>query len=251
MEAPSKRDEIVQQHFDRNTARYVELYRDTYLQTCLKRLFPLKDYSSVPQRPSLLDVGGGGGIFSDVFLRLFPGGTACCLDMSEKMLRSNRQDPRKMLVVATAKSIPLRSAAFDLINVDCLMHHMVDSSGYNGTIRGIQEFLNKLRGHLRPGGMILVREIYHESPILDNFSARLLFSLSMTELPQIFCQTLNRVGMHTANAGVCFLTRSQWKKAVSDCGYNVRSLIVNPWRSVKFKALGFWNSGELHYVLTA
>lgn len=250
MQPLSTRDEIVQQHFDRNTFRYVEQYRDPHRQICLERLATLKDHVTAAGRPSLLDIGGGGGTFSDLFLHHYPEGKACCLDLSEEMLRANQPDSRKVLIAATAKAIPLRKAAFDVINIDCVMHHMVDRAGYFGTISGIREFLGGLHGYLRPGGVVTIREIYHESPAIDNLGARLLFALSMAKLPGVAGRLLEKAGMHTANAGVCFLTRSQWKHVVSAAGYGVRTLSEKPWRSVKLKACGFWSSGELHYVLT-
>jgi ubiquinone/menaquinone biosynthesis C-methylase UbiE len=136
------RDEVVQQHFNRNTYRYVEQYRDPHRQICFERLASLKDHVAAKRSPSLLDIGGGGGTFIDLFLKLYPDGTACCLDLSEEMLRANQRDSRKVLVAGTAKAIPLREAAFDVINVDCLMHHMVDHAGYSNTISAIRGFLD-------------------------------------------------------------------------------------------------------------
>jgi SAM-dependent methyltransferase len=250
MQSMSARDEFVQQHFNRNTFRYVEQYREPHRQICFERLLSLKDYVAAVRSPFLLDIGGGGGALIDVFLKLYPEGTACCLDLSEEMLRANQPDSRKVLVAGTAKAIPLRAAAFDVINIDCLMHHMVDLAGYHCTISGIRGFLGELRNYLRPDGVVAIREIYHESPGLDNLGARLLFALSMTRVPPLLVEFLEKIGMHTANAGVCFLTRSQWNRVVSEAGYTVRALSVKPWRSMKLKACGFWNSGELYYLLT-
>jgi hypothetical protein len=166
------------------------------------------------------------------------------------MLKTNRPDPRKVLVAATARALPPRALAFDVVNIDCVMHHMVDRISYSGTISVLPP-VPGLRSFLRPGGLVMIREIYHESFAAADLGARLLFELSTATVPPLAGRLLEKAGMHTANAGVCFLTRSHWRDVLWGAGYAVQGSKVQPWRSLELKACGFRNSGELDYVLAA
>jgi SAM-dependent methyltransferase len=251
MPAAELSESAVRDHFDENRELYTDQYRDTYTTVCLDRLRMLTPLFRPDQPISLLDIGCGGGIFTDLFLSAYPRATAWGLDLSEKMLRSNLDHPRKHLMLASARSIPLRPAMFDVINIDTIMHHLIDFGGYAKTVEGIGQFLDGVKSFLAPGGVIAIREIYHESFLRDNLGARCLFVATTTPLPAVCVSVLKKAGVNTANAGVCFLTRSQWRSVIDRAGYSVRSLEAGAWpRSVKLMACGFRGSGALNYIIS-
>ena len=251
MPAAKFSESTVRDHFNHNSTLYTDEYRDPYTRVCSERLQMLSPLFRSDQPISLLDIGCGGGIFADLFLSSYPRASAWGFDLSENMLRSNRPHPRKHVLLASAAAIPVRTGFFDVINIDTIMHHLIDHAGYSQTIKGIQRFLDGVKYLLAPGGVIAIREIYHESFVLDNLGARCLFAITTTPLPSSCIAVLKKAGVNTANAGVCFLTRSQWRKAIHQAGYSVRALQANPWpRSVKLMACGFRGSGTLNYIIS-
>jgi SAM-dependent methyltransferase len=230
---------------------YTDQYRGPYEEICLERLRMLGGFFSIRQRLALLDIGCGGGAFADLFLKAYPEASACCLDFSERMLRSNTQSPRKHLMLASARAIPLKPGVFDLINLDAIMHHMIEPGGYKSTIEGIRRLLVELKPLLAANGLIAIREIYHESYVIDNLGARFLFALSTAKLPSVCASALAAAGLNTVGSGVCFLTKSQWANIIDDAGYCARVLTVKPWgSSLKMKACGFRGSGYLYYIIS-
>ena len=73
----------------------------------------------------------------------------------------------------------------------------------------IEKCLRHLQSKLMPGGVICVREIYHEYFGYETLGTRIIFFLSTLSVPGIVERLLKSVGLQTANAGVCFLTRRQ------------------------------------------
>ena len=68
--------------------------------------------------------------------------------------------------------------SFDLVNIDCLMHHLVDTSGYRASVEKISSFLRSVCGMLKPSGTLMVREIYHESVLINGAASRLIYSIT-------------------------------------------------------------------------
>lgn len=192
----------------------------------------------------------GGGIWADLFLDTYPSATVVCVDISLAMLRKNRLRPGKHLMVANAFELPFREHTFDLINLDALMHHLVDSRGYLETIFGIVWFLRSLRALLKPGGKVLIREIYHESTGRPDWIGYLLFNLSTLPLSWPLA-SLVALCIRSQGSGICFLTRSQWKAVASQAGYRIEGWEELDER-VPFirKFAGFRESGNLFMLLS-
>jgi ubiquinone/menaquinone biosynthesis C-methylase UbiE len=255
-DAPKKGEQVkdvaIREHFDTNTNLYVDKYEASYKVICHERIRLLKDY--VDARPgqslTILDVGCGAGIFADLLLDAYPHVNIFCLDSSQGMLKRNASDGRKILVLGDAKALPFRPQSFDLINVDTVMHHLVDRNGYRDTRVVIKLFLRSLHPLLKPGGLVIVREIYHESILWDNLGSRLVYELSTLRLPAGMANLLKRLGLKTANVGVCFLTRKQWDQVLRQTGFKVLSLIQKPWTSHPLRIIGFRHNGDLYYALS-
>ncbi len=188
-------------------------------------------------------------MFVDMLLDRLPNAQAVGLDSSIGMLKKNIPRPRKTLVLGEGKTLPFSPKSFDLINVDTVMHHLVDFRGYDSTIGTIEAFLSSLRRLLRPRGLLIVREIYHEFILRDNLGSRLIYELSTLRGPVVAANLLKYIGINTAKAGVCFLTRKQWNKVFERTGYEFLQATQKPWTKHYLEKVGFRYNGDLYYTL--
>jgi SAM-dependent methyltransferase len=243
-------DAAVREHFDSHTDLYVDKYQEAYKALCRERISLLNDFVDIAGKPiTILDVGCGAGVFIDMLLNQSTSAQAFGMDSSLGMLKRNALVPRKSLVLGDARELPFRPKSFDLINVDTVMHHLVDFRGYHKTLGAIERFLLSLQELLKPGGLLIVREIYHESWLRDNFGARLIYELSTLRLPRGFVNLFKHLGLSTANAGVCFLTRRQWDVVFRRTNYKTLAITDKPWIKHRLKKMGFPNNGDLYYAL--
>ncbi|MGC1484826.1 MAG: methyltransferase domain-containing protein [Candidatus Acidiferrum sp.] len=244
-------DEIVRNHFDAHTDLYVDKYEETYKEMCRERLTLLKNFLDMGCRESMkiLDVGCGAGVFVDMLLDRYPNAEAVGVDSSLGMLKRNIAVRRKMLLLGDAKELPFRPNSFDLINVDTVMHHLVDFRGYGNTLDTIEDFLSSLGRLLKPGGLLIVHEIYHEYLLRDNLGSRLVYEISTLHLPPVLANLLRYMGMEAANAGVCFLTRRQWGELFKRTHFEILQVREKHWDKHNFEKMGFRYNGDLYYTL--
>ncbi len=244
-------DARVREHFDTNTDLYVDTYKAAYRAICEERIGLLERFLSVPSGEPLtiLDVGCGAGTFLDMLLNRYPHSRAFGVDSSQGMLSRNAPSPRKKLILSDARELLFGPNSFDLINVDTVMHHLIDYSGYRNTLGAIERFLSTTRELLKPNGLMIVREIYHEFVLQDDFGARLVYELSTLRMPAIVADLLKRLGMITANAGVCFLTRRQWEEMFKRTSYEILQVTQKPWKKHPFEKMGFRSNGDLYYTV--
>jgi SAM-dependent methyltransferase len=243
-------DALVREHFDSNTDVYVDRYQDAYKVICQERIAILEGVmGKAAEDFALLDVGCGAGIFIDMLLSKYEKAQAWGMDSSLGMLKKNGFISRKSLILGDARELPFRPKSFDLINVDTVMHHLVDFRGYQNTLDAIERFLLSLQELLKPEGVLIVHEIYHESWLRDSLGTRMVYELSTLRLPPIAANLLKRVGLTTANAGVCFLTRRQWGDAFLQANYETLAVTDKPWVGHRLRKIGFPHNGDLYYTL--
>ncbi len=241
----------VQAHFDDNVSLYVDKHELAhYRAACIERIGRVKQLMGHESDAILrmLDIGCGGGQFLDLFLNAFPNATAFGVDLSDGMLRENAPSNRKRLLQGDALHIPADIGQFDVVNVDTLMHHLICGS-YSETLAQIRRFLQGLHRFLKPGGIVMVREIYHEYRAIETLGSRIVFELSTLQLPQFTERALKWIGIQSANAGVCFLTRRQWRAVFDEAGFTVRAFQDKPWQPPPHRRYGFKASGDLFYIL--
>lgn len=248
-----KMEQRLREHFDDNIQAYSYKFLYSYKEICERRLDELERKLD-PARPlNVLDVGCGSGFFSDLLLTRFPHATIYCLDFSLPMLRSNRPSSNKVCIAGDCTRLPFRPDLFDLVNIDTVMHHLVSAEGYAQTIRGIAEFLVQVAQMVRPGGLIAIREIYHESRFIETFHARLIYEMTIRHVPEPLAAIGRRAGISTMNAGVCFLSRKQWQNILSLLKPAALVLKAYPWKGSViryYRALGFRANGDYHCYLT-
>lgn len=244
-------DEKVRNHFDAHTDLYVDKYEKPYKDICRQRLALLNGFLDTGRREpmKILDVGCGAGVFVDMLLDQYPCAEAVGVDSSFGMLKRNTPVPRKILLLGDAKELPFRPNSFDLINVDTVMHHLVDFRGYRNTLDTIEHFLSSLRNLLKPGGLLIVHEIYHEYLLRDNLGSWLVYEISTLHMPPVLANLLRYMGMEAANAGVCFLTRRQWGELFQRTHFEVLQKREKHWNKHNFEKIGFHYNGDLYYTL--
>jgi SAM-dependent methyltransferase len=244
-------DARLQAHFENNVELYVDKALACYEKASLLRLAQLSHVTGF--RPSsnfrLLDVGCGGGFFLDLFLDKFPNASASGVDFSPAMLQANEPSHRKNLCQGDALHLPEECGDFEVINIDTVMHHLIAGKSYTETMAQIRECLRHLQSRLMPGGVICVREIYHEYFGPESFGSRVIFFLSTRSVPRIVERILKVAGIQPANAGVCFLTRKQWSRMFEEAGLSILSVEENAWTSQPYRKFGFKASGDIHYIV--
>ena len=245
-------DPLVQSHFDRSATLYVDHALEVYRKSVTQRLDLLTQSTGLSSAEpiSVLDVGCGGGAFLDMLLERFPAAQATGIDISQQMLNANMACARKTLQQGDALALPQTLGEFDAICIDTVMHHLIDRAGYRQTIARIGRFLTSLQRHLRPGGVLLIREIYHESRVRTELGSRLLYHASTLKVPTFAERAMRAAGLQTANVGVCFLTRPQWQQVFSQSGFRVHGEQDHAWPGQPYRRFGFTQSGDLHFVLT-
>ncbi len=130
------------------------------------------------------------------------------------------------------------------------MHHLIDRKGYGRTRNRIHHFLSSLHNHLKPGGILLVREIYHEFRGFATLGSRAIFTATTLPVPQLIERAMQIAGLQTANVGICFQTRTQWQKLFEQSGFSVLAQEDRVWPGQPYRKFGFSQSGDLHYLLS-
>jgi SAM-dependent methyltransferase len=248
---PVSRDSLVRRHFDEANRLYVDVHREKAGIIARQRLRQYQETVPRGLPVRLLDAGCGAGFFTDLFLGAYPEAMCVGADASIGMLSRNLPAEGKHLVAADARSIPFLPGSFDVVNIDTVLHHVLDAKGYAATIATITETLRGLRDLLSPGGVLLVREIYHEYRGYREFGTRTIHFASTLRLPAPCLALLRRCGIQTAGVGVCFLSRRQWDAVFAGAGLEVAAAAGYPWPKSALRWFGFAASGEMHYVLRA
>jgi SAM-dependent methyltransferase len=243
----------IQQHFDEHTYEYTDKHFDSYVELCRKENDFLRRHMHYRATDQLdvLDIGSGAGLWGDLLLAEYPEARVVCADFSWVMLHRNQRLPNKDLVITDATRLPFPESTFDLVSISALMHHLIDYSGYSATISNITNFLRSIKPILKPGGRIIVREIYHESLGRENTVSQILFYLSTMTVPGPFRALLRSVGVRSQGAGACFLTRRQWASVVAQSGYRLVEQEAQGWKVKPLRQLAsIRHSGDLFLLLS-
>lgn len=218
-------------HFDTNVSLYTDKYESSYSRMCEERLAQLSQYLNNSDQIRLFDIGCGSGLFTDKFLSEYRNATACCMDFSRGMLAKNKFDSRKTLVCGNAKALPFWGQRFDLINIDAVMHHMIEPDGYERSVSSISTFLDRLREVSSPRGLLAVREIAVQGVPWGRLAPRMIYGVSTMRLPDAGVRLLRKFGLETAGVGVAFLTKRNWMNVFHNTGWSVIDAMERPWEN--------------------
>lgn len=111
---------------------------------------------------AMLDVGCGPGHVAVLAAERCPGATILGVDLARTMLahaeRHRAASPhadRIRFELADAKGLPYPDATFDTVFSNTILHHIPDP----------RPFLSELRRVLRPGGVLLVRDLFRPASV--------------------------------------------------------------------------------------
>jgi len=201
---------------------------------------------------TLLDAGGGNGVFCDAILELFPNWQATIVDVSDLLLGQNSPDPRKRLIKGSIFEIDHLFAGekFDVISLNWILHHLVGNN-YAASLENIRHALRLARGFLAPNGMICIGENRYQGVGGTNLPARLIYGLTSVETPSI----ARLVARHanTAGVGVCFQSEAAWLRLFSDVGLKEMypRFVNRPFAITGLKKWGLLlkTAGKVHFYL--
>lgn len=165
-----------------------------------------------------LDAGGGNGALADRLLERFAQCSSLVMDSSSLLLARNQPHARKRTWCAPVERLEeFPGERFDLITVNCLLHHLVRES-YHATRVHQRAVLRMLARRLRPGGRLFVCEHLYQSWLLAGLPGWLVYQATAG---RCLAPLVRRAGANTAGVGVCFLSAQQWEAAFQAAGLRV------------------------------
>jgi hypothetical protein len=212
-------DESQLRNFD---TEYVRPHMWEVVRGRISRAFPDQDFT-------LLDVGGGNGVFVDRVLDAYPRARVTVVDNAAGLLATNRPHERKELVKESAERTAelFRGRAFDIICFHWVLHHMVTGS-YRRTREMQVHVLGLARSLLSPRGRLSVFENVYRGRVVSRKSGWLIYQLTSSKLLSAMTK---RGGANTAGVGVAFLDRGEWLRTFARAGLEVEeSSPFQPWR---------------------
>jgi ubiquinone/menaquinone biosynthesis C-methylase UbiE len=165
-------------------------------------------------RGRMLDIGCGPGQIPLLVAERLSDCTVVALDLAPAMLAIARRKldasphrDRVELVLGDAKSLELPDGSFDAVFSNTILHHMTDP----------RPFLREAARVLRPGGVLLVRDLYR--PASEEEVDRLVSAHAATAGP--VGQALLRASLRAA------LTPAELRAMADDCGLAAAELVID------------------------
>jgi SAM-dependent methyltransferase len=179
----------------------------------LEKLFNKKTFT-------VLDLGGGNGVFVDSLLARFSLGSATILDTSLLLLEKNCPSDRKELIHGSIEHMSdiLRGRTFDCITVNWVFHHLV-GNGYRACQENCLKTLIQCRELLKPNGMLIVAENMFDGYLGTNVPSHLIYGITALRRPWFV--RLTKRFFNTAGVGVCFQSQQAWQQIFAQAGFDV------------------------------
>jgi methyltransferase family protein len=178
------------------------------VRVCIDRDFPNGTFS-------MLDIGGGNGMFADRVLNDYPNCRVTLLDTSALLLSRNIANPRKRTIVGSAMDTEFE--AFDIISINWVLHHLVGHS-YSECRANV---LGCLRRCAQRAKRLSIWENRYDGQIFDTIPSRLIYALTSS---RALSSIAKAGGANTAGVGVCFQSRRQWLQSFDDAGLELLSV---------------------------
>jgi ubiquinone/menaquinone biosynthesis C-methylase UbiE len=186
----------------------------------LETKFLLLEELSEDKSFTVLDLGGGNGLFADRLLARFPKSSATIVDASASLLAKNMPSDRKELIHGSIEHIPdlLAGRTFDYITVNWVFHHLIGNS-YWTSRRNCLYTLAQCKELLKPNGMLIVAENMFDGYLSSNLPSRLIYAITTIRWPW-FVRLAKRF-FNTAGVGVCFQSQRAWQHMFAQAGFDV------------------------------
>jgi ubiquinone/menaquinone biosynthesis C-methylase UbiE len=173
------------------------------------------------KRPfSVLDLGGGNGLFCDQLLARFPKSTVTILDVSALLLAKNMPSERKELIHGSIECMDttLAGRTFDYITANWVFHHLVGNS-YQSSRDNCLKALMQCKRLLKPNGMLIVAENMFDGHLRSNLPSHFIYAITAIKW-RWFIRLANRF-FNTAGVGVCFQSQRSWQQIFAEAGFAI------------------------------
>jgi len=205
-----------------------------------------------PQKKlKILDLGCGSGSFLKGMIDSGINGNFFGSDISFTMLKTaknNLAGKNVNLFVANLFNLPLKNQVkFDLINLDCVFHHLITKSR-SGSFALSKKAIEKLVKMVSKNGSIFIEEVTYESYFIPTFTASIVFYAFkiINFLNLDFSKISNEIIL---GLEVNFFCKKQLEKFLSQYGriYEIRHKTWKP-RGLR-KIFLLKKEGRIAYVL--
>ncbi len=173
----------------------------------------------------MLDVGTGPGHMPPMVCALVPEARVVGIDLSTNMLRhaerhraASPHAERMEYRLADAKAIDFEDAAFDVVYSNTILHHIPDP----------RPFLRECKRVLRPGGVLLIRDLYRPA---TPAAALELVGLHAAEADP-YQQELFRASLHAA------FTPDELRELARECGLERAEVVIDSDRHMSLQLRG-------------
>ena len=186
----------------------------------LERKFTLLDELTEGRPFTLLDLGGGNGLFADQLLARFPKGVVTIIDISSALLSKNNLSSRKELIHGAIENMGeiFAGRRFDYITMNWVLHHLVGKSH-----RLCQEnqlnTLIRCKALLRPNGKLIIAEHMFDGYLESNIPSHIIYTI--TRMKRGWFVGLASRFFNTAGVGVCFQSQRAWRHMFAEAGFDV------------------------------
>ncbi|MDD2961187.1 MAG: class I SAM-dependent methyltransferase [Muribaculaceae bacterium] len=202
------------EHF--NTDLMLPCYWEVFLSVLERNIDSNKSFS-------VLDVGGGIGLFADKLISMYPNAEVTILDNSEYLLSQNKQHARKHFIHGSAMDLELLLAdkSYDIISFNWVLHHLVSGSRAT-SMDNISMVLKEAARHLKDNGYISIIENLYNGIIIDSYPTKLIYNLTSISFKPV-SSLIRKVGFNTAGVGVNFMSEKIISKLIIGAGLSINS----------------------------
>ena len=181
---------------------------------------------------TLLDIGGGSGVFSVLVKNNFPSIEVTLVDPCSGLLEK-LNDPRIIKMIGNLPDNIDTEISFDYIHIKNVMHHITGSTTGESK-RLLKESLLSIKKLMNNGGYLFLHDEFDEGYFFPTLPRALIFySLRLQNALGIKIP----VEEFLPDLSVCFYTRKELIKAIKDCGFEILDIYVVMWSNTKKKKI--------------
>jgi ubiquinone/menaquinone biosynthesis C-methylase UbiE len=228
--------------FDTNSHFYGSLDRIGSLDDLFINFIKLNKSNSL----SVLDVGGGNGIFAKSIIGIYPNIDITIIDPSQSLLDMVNDSRIKKAWGYLPDNLGLKEGTtFDYIHVKEVFHHITGRS-IKESNELVKKSLLQLNKILNSNGYILVNELFYEGYIFPTLSRSLVFYLLLLQNNLKIKIPLNEFLM---GLDVCFYTRDELNELLSESGFEIVDYHQEYWgNSLKTKLIFIKQWGRIIFI---